>query len=233
MCNNKRCVLIVDDEKKIVRALSDLLVSKGYIVFKAYDGNEALTVYYENNNEIDIILLDVMLPLKNGFEVLKSLRKSGDNVPVIMLTARGEEYDELNGFSNGADDYITKPFSTSLLLARMESVMKRSGKGGDSVINENGIEIDIGRHIVSVDNNLLELTPREFDLLHYLILNKGISLSREKILSNVWGYEYDGDIRTVDTHIKQLRIKLCEKSQCIQTIHRIGYRFEVKDEDIN
>lgn len=233
MYNNKRCVLIVDDEQKMVKALSDLLISKGYTVLKAFDGIDALTLYYENNKQIDIILLDVMLPLKNGFDVLKALREYGDTVPVIMLTARGEEYDELNGFSNGADDYITKPFSSSLLLARIESVLKRSGIGDDSVIKENGIEINIAKHNVTSDGIAVELTPREFDLLHYLVINKNISLSREKILSSVWGYEYDGDIRTVDTHIKQLRIKLPAKADFIQTIHRIGYRFEVLNEKVN
>lgn len=233
MLNSKRCILIVDDEKKIVRALSDLLKCKGFEVYNAYDGQTALDAFYSHNNDIDLILLDVMLPFIDGFGVLRQLRKDGETVPVIMLTARGEEYDELSGFNNGADDYIHKPFSTDLLLARIESVLKRSYLDNDGIIKVDGIEMQTAKHIVFINNEETELTPKEFDLLHFLLINKGISLSREQLLTSVWGYDYDGDIRTVDTHIKQLRIKLNDKSRYIQTIHRIGYRFEVCDEKIN
>ena len=226
MLADKRCVLIVDNETKILRSLKDFLASKSFCVLEAVDGKKALDVFYENNTKIDMILLDVMMPAMDGFAVLKEVRETS-LVPIIMLTAKGEEYDQLNGFKKGADDYIPKPFSSLLLLARMEAVFRRVGKNEANVINAGGIHLDTLKRIVTVDSTPVELTPREFDLLYYFLLNQGITVSREQILDAAWGYDFDGDLRTVDTHIKQLRIKMDNYAGYIRTIHKIGYKFEV------
>lgn len=227
MINDKRCVLIVDDDIKILRSLKDFLKGNNFYVLEATDGKMALDVFYENNTKIDMILLDVMMPNIDGFEVLKEIRKSF-LVPVIMLTARGEEYDQLKGFKNGADDYIPKPFSPSLLLARMEAVFKRMGKSEANDLSAGKIRINILKRSVTVNDAQVALTPKEFDLLYYFVLNRGLILSREQILDSVWGYEFAGDFRTVDTHVKQLRNKLADCAGYIRTIHRIGYQFEVE-----
>jgi len=227
MINDKRCVLIVDDDIKILRSLKDFLKGNNFYVLEATDGKMALDVFYENNTKIDMILLDVMMPNIDGIEVLKEIRKSF-LVPVIMLTARGEEYDQLKGFKNGADDYIPKPFSPSLLLARMEAVFKRMGKSEANDLSAGKIRINILKRSVTVNDAQVALTPKEFDLLYYFVLNRGLILSREQILDSVWGYEFAGDFRTVDTHVKQLRNKLADCAGYIRTIHRVGYQFEVE-----
>lgn len=227
MFNDKRGVLIVDDDIKILRSLKDFLRGNNFYVLEATDGRMALDVFYENNTKIDMILLDVMMPGIDGFSVLKEIRESF-LVPVIMLTARGEEYDQLNGFNNGADDYIPKPFSPSLLLARMEAVFKRIWKTEANDLTAGKIRINIMKRNVTVNNSHIVLTPKEFDLLYYFMLNRGLILSREQILSAVWGYEFMGDLRTVDTHVKQLRNKIGDCAGYIRTIHRVGYQFEVE-----
>jgi len=226
MFNDKRCVLIVDDNIKILRSLKDFLKGNNFYVLEATDGRMALDVFYKNNTKVDLILLDVMMPDTDGFAALKVIRESS-LVPVIMLTARGEEYDQLIGFKQGADDYIPKPFSPSLLLVRMEAVLKRVGKSEANELTAGGICLNILRRNVTVDKLHIELTPKEFDLLYYFFLNQGLTLSREQILNAVWGYEFDGDIRTVDTHVKQLRVKIDGYAHYIRTIHRVGYQFEV------
>lgn len=228
MIDNKFCVLIVDDEVRMTRALKDFYKSKKYSVLIANNGEEALDVYYANNEKIDVILLDVMMPIMDGMEVLQELRENGDDVPVIMLTAKSQEEDELEGFNNGAYDYVTKPFLPSVLFARTENVLKRANKFIDESITIGDLNINIPNHTVIACGKNIDLTKREFDLLNYLVLNKNIVLSREKILNAVWGYEFDGDIRTVDTHIKQLRLKLVDIAYMIRTVHRVGYIFEFK-----
>ena len=226
MFGEKRCVLIVDDDTKILRSLKDFLVSNAFFVLEATGGKKALDVFYDNNTKIDMILMDVMMPVMDGFAVLKEIRQTSF-VPVILLTAKGEEYDQLNGFKQGADDYIPKPFSPSLLLARMEAVFRRVGKNGTNELSAGGIRLSTLKRLVTVDNMVLELTPKEFDLLCYFLLNQGLTVSREQILDTVWGYDFDGDFRTVDTHVKQLRMKTGNCSGYIKTIHKVGYKFEV------
>lgn len=230
MIKNKRCLLIVDDEIRMVRALKDFFRAKGFEIIEAYDGEQAINKYYDHNTEIDLILLDVMLPQYSGFEVLKILRKENCMLPIIMLTARGEEYDQLQGFEYGADDYISKPFSHALLLARIEAMLKRVGKDRQSQIEIGGIRIDKNKHKAFLEEQELELTKREFDLLTFFIRNVSVTFTREQLLNSVWGFDFEGDSRTVDTHIKQLRMKLGKKEQFIKTIHRVGYRFEVYHE---
>jgi DNA-binding response OmpR family regulator len=215
----------VDDEAKITKALKDFLGARGYRTLEAFDGGEALDVFYEHSTKIDLVLLDVMMPVADGFAVLKEIRRDS-NVPVIMLTARAEEYDQIAGFRGGADDYIPKPFSTSLLLARVEAVLKRAGKAQEGEIEIGPLRISPARRSVSQDGERVELTPKEFDLLCCLVANRNRALTREQILNEVWGYAFEGDARTVDTHIKQLRGKLASCGECIRTVHRIGYRFE-------
>ncbi len=226
MIDNKRCVLIVDDEVKMVRAIKDFLRANNFYILEAYNGEQALDIYFKHQTDIDLILLDVMMPETDGFEVLSTLRESGSLVPIVMLTARGEEYDQLKGFDGGADDYIVKPFSPSLLIARVESVLRRVGKGVQDNILKGGIQLNATGHTVSVDGGQLDLTKREFDLLYFFLSNHAITFTRDQILNNVWGYDYEGDIRTVDTHIKQIRLKLGDKGSYIKTVHRVGYKFE-------
>lgn len=231
MLDNKICILIIDDEKRMAQGLEMFFASKGYEVMTAFDGQEGLDIYYAHNAKIDLILLDVMMPIMTGIEVLKELRDNQDLVPVIMLTAKSEEYDQLEGFNLGADDYVCKPFLPSLLQARIDSVLKRSLKGvrEDKMIGN--VTISQVKSCVYVGEVDIELTRREFELIQYLELNKGMALSREQILNGVWGYDFDGDIRTVDTHIKQLRIKLGEQATLIKTVHRVGYMMEDKNEN--
>ncbi len=225
MLDGKICILLVDDEERIVRALSDYFKANGFAVLKVFDGEAALDTYYKNNSKIDLIILDVMMPKLSGFEVLRELRENSQNVPVIMLTARSEEYDQISGLDCGADDYIPKPVSPSLLLARVQAVLRRSGKTADDKLRFGDIIIDRGMHTVVDCGSAIELTKREFDLLCYFIANERITLSREKLLNNVWGYEYEGDERTVDTHVKQLRAKL-KSGDYIKTVYKVGYKFE-------
>lgn len=224
---NDITVLIVDDESRMRKLVKDFLVQKGYSTLEAADGEEALTIFEENKNKISIILLDVMMPKLDGWSVLRQIRQNS-NVPVIMLTARGEEQDELFGFELGVDEYISKPFSPKILVARVEAVLKRTIKEENENINYGGIEIDNQGRTVKVDGKQIELSLREYELLKYLLDNKGIALSRDKILNNVWNYDYYGDSRTIDSHIKKVRHKLGKKGKYIETVRGIGYKFEIK-----
>lgn len=226
MFEKKHCILIADDEQKMVRALTDLFLAKGYRVIPAYDGEEALDKYLEHSTEIDLLLLDVMMPKLDGFEVVREIRDTQSLVPIIMLTARGEEYDQLKGFSYGVDDYISKPFSPLVLLARVESVLRRVGKDVQSRITVGCLSVDSSNRRAFVDGEEIELTRREYDLLFFLVTNKSIIFTREQLLNNVWGFDYEGSLRTVDTHIKQLRMKLGKAGEYIKTVHCIGYQFE-------
>ncbi len=231
MIGSKRCVLVVDDEAKMVRAIQDLLKANGFSVLCAYDGEEALECFYASSAQIDLILLDIMMPKLNGYEVLDNLRQNDALTPTILLTARGEEYDQVKGFKAGADDYITKPFSPSLLLMRIEALLKRVGKTGAEDIQCGKLCISPIKRSVICGVNTLHLTKREFDLLLFFATNPLLVFSREQILNSVWGYDFEGESRTVDTHVKQLRIKLQEQACYIKTVHRIGYQFEVPHEE--
>lgn len=224
-----RCILIVDDEVRIVRVIKDFLSLKGFTILEATDGQMALDIFYENNTSIDLILLDVMMPKLDGYMVLKSIREESQ-MPVIMLTAKGEEYDQVKGFELGVDDYVVKPFLPSLLLARIEAILKRVGKNENMDLLAGDISLNTKKRVAYLNDEVINLTRREFDLLYYFIINKDITVSRDNILNGVWGYDFDGDIRTVDTHIKQLRNKLKENGEFIKTIYRVGYKFEVKNE---
>ncbi len=228
MRGNQRLILIADDEQRIVRVLKDYLTAVGYGVLCAYDGQEALDVFYQHSTQIDLILLDVMMPKKDGVEVLQELRETS-LVPVMFLTAKGEEYDQIRGFRSGADDYIIKPFSQSVLQLRIEALLQRLGKGGTPVVEAGGIEVNQNSRTVRVNGTGVDLTRREFDLLTYFLLNPKVILSRDQILNAVWGYDFEGDLRTVDTHVKQLRSKLGETfAHGLKTVFRMGYRFEVE-----
>ena len=216
-------VLVVDDEKLIVKGIKFSLEQDEMEVDCAYDGEEALGLAKEN--QYDIILLDVMLPKLTGYEVCQAIREFS-TVPIIMLTARNTEFDELNGFQHGADEYISKPFSPKILVTRVKSILKRAGLLQDSEFNMGNLKISYREHSVYVDDHRISLTPREYDLLCYLVANKNIVLNREQILQAVWGMDYEGDIRTVDTHIKCLRIKIPGAQEYIKTIRKIGYKFE-------
>lgn len=233
MLENKRCILIADDEKRMVRAIKDYLKAQDFYILEAYDGEETLSVYYKYNQNIDLILLDVMMPIYNGMEVLEKLRADGAKTPVIMLTARGEEYDQVEAFNKGADDYITKPFSPTLLLLRIEAMLKRLGKGVYEEISCGEITINATLRNVYFSGVSVELTKREFDLILFLVSNKNMIFTREQLLNSVWGYGFEGDSRTVDTHIKQLRIKLGENASMIKTVHRVGYKLEDENENID
>lgn len=218
-------ILVVDDESRMRKLVRDFLVKQNFEVIEAGDGEEALDKFYEDK-DIALIILDVMMPKINGWDVCKEIRETS-KVPIIMLTAKGEEEDELLGFNVGADEYISKPFSPRIMVARVEALLRRSGKKGDSELLEiGGITIDKLAHKVCVDGKELELSYKEFELLTYLVENKGIALSRERILNNVWNYDYFGDARTIDTHVKKLRSKLGTRGECIKTIWGMGYKFE-------
>lgn len=217
-------ILVVDDEARMRKLIRDFLSKENYIVYEASDGVEALKIF--ETESVDCILLDVMMPRKDGWEVCKEIRKNS-NVPVIMLTAKSEESDELQGFELGVDEFITKPFSPKILLARIESILRRSkGLTSLDLVEVGGIVMDKKAHTVSIDGNMIELSFKEFELLQYFLENKGIALSREKILNNVWNYDYYGDARTIDTHVKKLRSKLGDKGVFIKTIWGMGYKFE-------
>ena len=226
---DKTKILVVDDESRMRKLVKDFLVRQGYTVLEAADGMEAMDYFYEDK-DIALVILDVMMPKMDGWEVCREIRKES-KVPIIMLTARGEERDELNGFELGVDEYISKPFSPKILVARVNALLRRtSGLSMDQTIAAGGIEIDKAAHIVKIDGNMIDLSFKEFELLTYFIENQGIALSREKILNNVWNYDYFGDARTIDTHVKKLRSKLGEKGDYIKTIWGMGYKFEVTAE---
>ena len=219
-------VLVVDDESRMRKLVRDFLVKQDYEVVEAEDGEDALNKFYEQK-DIALVILDVMMPKINGWDVCREIRDNS-KVPIIMLTAKGEESDELQGFSIGADEYISKPFSPKILVARVEAILRRTGKSEEEVIEIGGISIDKLGHQVLVDGRELELSYKEFEQLTYFIENKGIALSREKILNHVWNYDYFGDARTIDTHVKKLRNKLGGKGDYIKTIWGMGYKFEVE-----
>ena len=218
-------ILVVDDEARMRKLVKDFLTIKGYQVIEAGDGEEAVEIFFQQK-DIALILLDVMMPKMDGWEVLKTIRLHS-KVPIIMLTARGEERDELQGFDLGVDEYISKPFSPKILVARAEAILRRSNHVVGEVMNVGGIEINKAAHQVTIDGKPIELSYKEFELLTYFVENQGIALSREKILNNVWNYDYFGDARTIDTHVKKLRSKLGEKGDYIKTIWGMGYKFEV------
>ncbi len=219
-------ILIVEDEARMRKLVGDYLKKEGYEMLEAEDGKRGLEIFNEQEN-IDLVILDVMLPEYDGWTVCREIRKDSQ-VPIIMLTARGEESDELFGFDLGADEYVTKPFSPKILVARVNALLRRSDKTEKSIQSFEGLEIDAAGHHVSIDGKLIELSPKEYELLIYMVENEAKALEREQILNGVWGYDYFGDLRTVDTHIQRLRIKLGDKSQLIQTVRGVGYRFEVK-----
>ena len=224
---NNITILVVDDESRMRKLIKDFLAQKGYSILEAGDGEEALHVYEENKNHINLILLDVMMPKLDGWSVLRQIRQTS-RIPIIMLTARGEEQDELFGFELGVDEYISKPFSPKILVARVEAILKRTAPDSKEVKDYGGVEIDKEGRTVKVDGKLIELSLREYELLTYLVENKDIALSRDKILNNVWNYDYYGDSRTIDSHIKKIRHKLGKKGKYIKTIRGVGYKFEVK-----
>ena len=221
-------ILVVDDEDRMRKLIKDFLTNKGYHILEAEDGEKALEVYQQNQSKIMLILLDVMMPKLDGWSVLRQIRQSNKEVPIIMLTARGEEQDELFGFELGVDEYISKPFSPKILVARVEAILKRTGKDNKEVKDFGGIQIDKEGRTVTVDGKPVELSLREYELLVYLVQNENIALSRDKILNNVWNYDYYGDTRTIDSHVKKIRHKLGKKGKYIKTIRGIGYKFEIK-----
>ena len=221
-------ILIVDDEARMRKLIKDFLVAKGYSILEAEDGEKALELFAENSSKIRLILLDVMMPKLDGWSVLRQIRQADSKIPIIMLTARGEEQDELFGFELGVDEYISKPFSPKILVARVEAILKRTNQELKETKNYGGIEIDKEGRTVNVDGKPIELSLREYELLTYLVENENIALSRDKILNNVWNYDYYGDSRTIDSHIKKIRHKLGKRGKYIKTIRGVGYKFEVK-----
>lgn len=228
MANQK--ILIADDESRLRKLVRDYLTRENYDVIEAADGEEALELFYREP-KIDLIILDIMMPKHNGYEVCKEIRQTS-KVPILMLTAKGEEADVLQGFDIGADEYITKPFSPRILVARINAVLRRTsdGDGEDGKMEVAGICIDKNAHVVTIDGKKIALSVKEFELLSYFVQNEGIALSRETILNNVWNYDYFGDARTIDTHVKKLRSKLGEKGNLIKTVWGMGYKFEVPHE---
>jgi two-component system response regulator ResD len=224
---DKTKILVVDDESRMRKLVKDFLVRQGYTVLEAADGMEAMDYFYEDK-DIALIILDVMMPKMDGWQVCREIRMHS-KVPIIMLTARSEERDELQGFDLGVDEYISKPFSPKILVARVEAILRRTqGNGNTDEISAGGIVVDKAAHTVMSDGSPVDLSFKEFELLTYFIENQGIALSREKILNNVWNYDYFGDARTIDTHVKKLRSKLGDKGEYIKTIWGMGYKFEVE-----
>ena len=224
---DKTKILVVDDESRMRKLVKDFLVRQGYTVLEAADGMEAMDYFYEDK-DIALIILDVMMPKMDGWQVCREIRMHS-KVPIIMLTARSEERDELQGFDLGVDEYISKPFSPKILVARVEAILRRTqGSGNTDEISAGGIVVDKAAHTVMSDGSPVDLSFKEFELLTYFIENQGIALSREKIVNNVWNYDYFGDARTIDTHVKKLRSKLGDKGEYIKTIWGMGYKFEVE-----
>lgn len=224
---DKQKILIVDDEARMRKLVRDFLVKSDFEVLEAADGEEALDVFFDNQSQIALVVLDVMMPKRDGYEVCREIRSYDRSVPIIMLTAKGEERDELKGFSEGADEYISKPFSPKVLVARVEAILRRtSPSAGEDVLEIGGIRIDRAAHVVTIDGREVELSYKEFELLSFFLENRGIALSREKILNSVWNYDYFGDARTIDTHVKKLRSKMGEKGELIRTVWGVGYKFD-------
>ena len=220
-------ILEVDDEARMRKLVKDFLSVKGFSVLEASNGEEAVDLFFEQK-DIALIILDVMMPKMDGWETCRTIRKYSQ-VPIIMLTARSEERDELQGFNLGVDEYISKPFSPKILVARVEAILRRSNAVSSDLIEIGGIRIDKAAHQVTIDGQNIDLSYKEFELLTYFVENQGIALSREKILNNVWNYDYFGDARTIDTHVKKLRSKMGEKGDYIRTIWGMGYKFEVSE----
>ena len=218
-------VLMVDDEARMRKLVKDFLAIKGYKVIEAEDGEQAVDIFFKEK-DIGLVILDVMMPKMDGWAVCRTLRRYSQ-VPIIMLTARSEERDELLGFELGVDEYISKPFSPKILVARIEAILRRGNAGTGEILEAAGIRVDKDAHEASVDGQPVDLSNKEFELLTYFMENQGMALSREKILNNVWNYDYFGDARTIDTHVKKLRSKLGEKGELIKTIWGMGYKFEV------
>lgn len=220
-------ILVVDDESRMRKLVKDFLTKKNFQVLEAGNGEEAMDIFYEEK-DIALIILDVMMPKMDGWEVCREIRKNS-KVPIIMLTARSDERDELLGFDLGVDEYISKPFSPKILVARVEAILRRTGQTGvEDVLSAGGIVIDKAAHLATVDEKPMDLSFKEFELLTYFLENQGIALSREKILNSVWNYDYFGDARTIDTHVKKLRSKMGEKGEYIKTVWGMGYKFEVE-----
>ena len=224
----KQKILVVDDESRLRKLVKDFLVREDYEVIEAGDGEQALDMYYASN-DISLIILDVMMPKINGYDVCKEIRESS-RTPIIMLTAKGEESDELQGFDCGADEYIAKPFSPKILVARVGAILRRttSEEAQPKLLEAGDISMDIDAHVVTIAGTEVMLSVKEFELLAYFVMNQGIALSREKILNHVWDYDYFGDARTIDTHVKKLRSKLGDHGDYIKTIWGMGYKFEVE-----
>lgn len=223
---DRKKVLVVDDESRMRKLVRDFLVRENYEVIEADNGESAVDIFL-HDKDIAIILLDVMMPRMDGWQVCREIREFSD-VPIIMLTAKSDEKDELLGFELGIDEYITKPFSPKILVARVNAILRRAGNGeDDQILEAGGIVLDLSAHEVKIDGQLVELSVKEFELLTYFITNKGVALSRERILNNVWNFDYFGDARTIDTHVKKLRSKMGAKGEYIKTIWGMGYKFEV------
>ena len=221
-------ILVVDDESRMRKLVKDFLTKKNFQVLEAGNGEEAMDIFYEEK-DIALFILDVMMPKMDGWEVCREIRKNS-KVPIIMLTARSDERDELLGFDLGVDEYISKPFSPKILVARVEAILRRTGQNNpEDVISAGGIVIDKAAHLATVDGKPMELSFKEFELLTYFLENQGIALSREKILNSVWNYDYFGDARTIDTHVKKLRSKMGDKGEYIKTVWGMGYKFEVDE----
>ena len=220
--NNK--ILVVDDESRIRKIIRDFLVREGYVVCEAEDGEAALDIFC-SNNDIDLIIMDVMMPKMDGWQLCKEVRKLS-KVPILMLTAKSEEQDELKGFELGVDEYISKPFSPKILTARVNALLRRTTGDDEEILDIAGITVNKIAHTVTIDGKEIDLSFKEFELLTYFMEHRGVALSREKILNNVWNYDYYGDARTIDTHVKKLRSKMGEKGKFISTIWGMGYKFE-------
>ena len=220
-------ILVVDDESRMRKLVHDFLAKQGYIVLEAENGEEAVDVFFTEKN-IGLIILDVMMPKMDGWQVCREIRQYSQ-VPIIMLTAKSDERDELMGFTLGVDEYISKPFSPKILVARIEAILRRKMTVTGEFLEAAGIRVDKDAHEVFVDGDAVDLSNKEFELLTYFMENQGMALSREKILNNVWNYDYFGDARTIDTHVKKLRSKLGPKGDLIKTIWGMGYKFEVDE----
>ncbi len=217
-------ILIADDESRMRKLIGDFLKKSGYEIREAENGEQAVDIFF-SDKDISLIILDVMMPKMDGWQVCREIRKFS-KIPIVMLTARSEEQDELKGFELGVDEYISKPFSPKILTARVDAILRRMGSDDEEILTAAGIVVNKAAHTVFIEGRETELSHKEFELLSYFIENKGIALSREKILNNVWNYDYFGDARTIDTHVKKLRSKMGEKGECIHTVWGVGYKFE-------
>ena len=224
---NDKMILIVDDESRIRKLIKDFIEQEEYSVLEAVDGEEAVEQFESNINKVKLVILDVMMPKQDGWSALRQIRQIS-NVPVIMLTARSEEQDELFGYELGVDEYVSKPFSPKILIAKIKAILQRTSPKEIEKKNYDGIEIDTEGRNITVDGKQVELSLREYELLKYLLDNENVALSRDKILNNVWNYDYYGDSRTIDSHIKKIRHKLGKKGKYIKTMRGVGYKFEIK-----